>query len=87
MSRRLNGELIGYVGLHRLSSGVRRPHVLNIFFSETTGQIKVKFHMEPPRDVEKYICSNGSGHMTKMPAMPIYDINFKKSTSPEPKCR
>ena len=30
------------------SSVVCRPHSLNIFSSETTGPIKVKFHMEPP---------------------------------------
>ena len=28
--------------------------------------------------------SNGPGHMTKMAAMPIYDKNLKKSSSPEP---
>ena len=33
------------------------------------------------------ICSNGSGHMTKMAAMPIYGKNLKKSSSPEPKGR
>ena len=31
------------------------------------------------------VCSNGSGHMTKMAAMPIYDNNLKKSSSLEPK--
>ena len=30
------------------------------------------------------IYSNELGHMTNMAAMPIYDKNFKKSSSPEP---
>ena len=51
---------------------VRRPHSLNIFSSETTGQIKVKFHMELLWDRGTKVCSNGPGHMTKMAAMPIY---------------
>ena len=33
---------------HMSLSSVRRPHSLNIFSSETTGPIKVKFHMESP---------------------------------------
>ena len=41
LSRRLIGELIGQVGLRRLSS-VRRPHSLNIFSSETTGMVEAK---------------------------------------------
>ena len=32
-------------------------------------------------------CLNGPGHMTKMDAIPIYDKNLKKSSSPEPKGR
>ena len=62
----------------------RRPHSLNIS-SETTGPIKVKFHMELLWDGGTKICSNGLGHMTKMAAMPIYDKNLKKSSSLEPK--
>ena len=57
----------------------------NIFSSETTGPIEAKFHMEPPWDGETKVCSNGPGHMTKMAAMPIYDKNLKKYSSPEPK--
>ena len=57
----------------------------NIFFSETTGPIKVKFDMEPPWDGGTKVCSTGPGHMTKMAAMPIYGKNVKKSFSPEPK--
>ena len=55
LSRRLMGELIVYQSLRRPS--VVRPSVClsvrpstfsNIFFSETTGPIKLKFHMETP---------------------------------------
>ena len=58
----------------------------NIFSSETTGPIEVKFHVDPPWDGGTKVCSNGPGHMTKMAAMPIYGKNLKKSSSPEPKC-
>ena len=58
----------------------------NIFFSETTGPIEAKFHMEPPWDGGMKVCSTGPGHMTKMAAMPIYGKNLKKS-SPEPNDR
>ena len=49
----------------------RRPHSLNIS-SETTGPIKVKFHIELLWDGGTKICANGLGHMTKLAAMPIY---------------
>ena len=57
----------------------------NIFSSETTWPIEVKFHVEPPWDRGTKVCSNGPGHMTNMAAMPIYGKNLKKSSSPEPK--
>ena len=63
----------------------RRPHSLNIFSSETTVPIKVKFHMELLWDRGTKVCSNGPGHMTKMAAMAIYGKNLKKSSSLEPK--
>ena len=65
----------------------RRPHSLNIFSSETTGPIKVKFHMELlwGRGTKTNICSNGPSHMTKMATMPIYGKNLKKFSSLEPK--
>ena len=44
----------------------------NIFSSETTRPIEVKFHTEPPCDGGTKVCSNGPGHITKMAAMPIY---------------
>ena len=49
--------------------------------SETTGPIEAKFHMKPPWDERTKVCSNGSGHMTKMAAMPIYGKNLKQSSS------
>ena len=80
LSRRLMGELIVYQSLRRPSvrrpSSVVRPSTFsNIFSSETTGPIKLKFHMETPKDAGTKVCSNGSGHMTKMGAMPIYGKN------------
>ena len=65
----------------RLSVGVRRPSVvihtqcLNIFFSETAGQIKAKFYVEPPSVGGKKFYLRHLGHMTKMAAMPIYGKN------------
>ena len=52
--------------------------------SETTGPIKVKFHMEPPWQGETKVCWTVPGHTTKMAAMPIYGKNLKKSSSSEP---
>ena len=51
LSRRLMGELIVYQSLSRPSvrpSVVRSSTFSNIFSSETTGPIKLKFHMETP---------------------------------------
>ena len=56
---------------------VRCTHSLNVFSSETTGPIEAKFHMESPWGGGTKVCSNGSGHMTKMAAMPIYGKNLK----------
>ena len=50
----------------------------NFFSLETDGPIESKFHMEPPWDERMKVCSNGSGHMTNMAAMPIYGKNLKK---------
>ena len=57
------------------ASSVRCPHSLNIF-SETTGPIEAKFHMESPWDGGTKVCSNGPGHMTKIAAMPISGKNL-----------
>ena len=56
LSRRLMGELIVYQSLRRPSVvrpssvrlSVRLSTFSNIFSSETTGPIKLKFHMETP---------------------------------------
>ena len=42
------------------------------FFSETTWPIKAKFYVEPSWEGGTKVCINGSGHMTKMAATPIY---------------
>ena len=65
------GELIVYQSLRRPSS-VLRPSTFSNIFSETTGPIELKFHMETPYDAGTKVCSNGLGHMTKMAATPIY---------------
>ena len=65
-------------------------YVLSTFsniFSETTGPIEAKFHVEPPWDGGTKVCSNGPGHLTEMAAMPICAKNLRKSSSPEPKGR
>ena len=49
----------------------------NIFFSETTGPIEAKFHVEPPWDRGTKVCSKGPGQMTKIAAMPIYGKKLK----------
>ena len=69
---------------------VRRPSVRrtftisNIFSSETDWPIKAKFYVEPPWEGGTKVYINDPGHMTKMAAMPIYDKNLKKYSSPEP---
>ena len=63
----------------------RRPVTIsNVFFSETTWPIKVKFYVEPPWEGGTKVYINGPGHMTKVAAMPIYGKNLKKNFSPEP---
>ena len=73
-----------------LSAPIRRlytciyPLFSNIL-SETAWSINAKFHVEPPWEVGKNVYINGTGHMTKMAAMPIYGKIILKSSSPEPK--
>ena len=43
--------------------------------------IAAKFNVDPPWDGGTKVCSNGTGHMTKMAAMPIYGENMKNSSS------
>ena len=68
------GELIVYQSLRRLFV-VRLSTFSNIFTSETTEPIKLKFHMETPKDEGRKVFSNGHGHMTKMATIPIYGKN------------
>ena len=51
---------------------VRCPYSLNIFSSEITWPVKVKIPLEPPWDRGTKVFPKGTGHMTKMAAMPIY---------------
>ena len=73
---------------YRQASVVRRCVCVsifsNIFFSETTGLIEAKFHVELPWNGGTKVCSNGPGHMISMAAMPIYGKNLTQS-SREPK--
>ena len=71
LSGRLMDELIVNQSL-RLPSVVCLSTFSNIFYSETTGPIKLKFDMEIPLEAGTKVCSNGPGHMTKMAAMLIY---------------
>ena len=60
---------------------------LNFFSSITAWPIEAKFYLEPPRDEETKVCSNGLSHMTKITAMSIYCKNLKKISSLELKGR
>ena len=46
--------------------------MLKHIFSETIRPIELKFHMKSPYDMLANICTNFSGHMTKMATTPIY---------------
>ena len=70
----LSRRLIVYQSLWH-PSVIRPSTISNIFSSETTGPIELKFHMETPLDRGTKNCSNGSGHMTKMAAIAIYGKN------------
>ena len=50
----------------------------NFFSWETGRQIEAKFHVDDPLDGGMKVYSNGSGHMTKMAAMPIYGKKYEK---------
>ena len=49
-----------------------RFNIFKLFSLEMSGPIEFKFHVEPPWDEDMKGCSNGSGYMTNMAAMPIY---------------
>ena len=57
--------------------------VSNISFEAPRAFVS-RFYIEPSGAKGTKICSNGSGHMTNMVAMPVDSINFKKSSSLEP---
>ena len=57
---------------------VCRVFTYSVVFSGTTGPIEIKFHVEPPWDGGMKVCIWGSGHMTKMAAMPIYGKSLSK---------
>ena len=48
-----------------------RINIFKLLFLETARPIGAKFHVDPPWDGGTKVCSNDSGHMTKMTAMPI----------------
>ena len=48
----------------------------NNFFSETAWPIRAKFYVEPPWEGGTKVYINGSGHITKMAATPIYGKNI-----------
>ena len=59
------GSLILHTQMYRENSS-------NIFSSETTGQVKAKFHMDPQWIGGKEAYSPHLSHMTQLSAMPIY---------------
>ena len=71
-------ELIVYPWSGVRPSVRRRSQCSNIFFSETAWPIKAKFYAGPPWEGETKVYINGPGHMTKMPATPIYGKNPSK---------
>ena len=59
--------------VRRLSSTISK-----IFSPETAQPIKVKLHVEHPKEGGTKLYINGPGQMTKMTAMPIYGKNHKQ---------
>ena len=80
ISAHLCQRLIGAYGPASFLVVFRRlPFTIsNVFFSETTGPIKVKCYVEPPWEGGTKVYINGSGHMTKMADMTIYGKTLKK---------
>ena len=52
-----------------------RFNILNLFSLEAAELIEAKFHLYPPWDGGTKVCSNGTGHITNMAAMPICSKN------------
>ena len=62
----------------RRPSSVHRPSTFSKdFSSENTGQISIKFHMQPLGKGGKKIYIFCPGHTTKMATLPIYGKNLK----------
>ena len=59
------------------------PPFSKIIFSKIAPPIKAKFYVEPHWEGGSKVCINGTGHMTKMAATPIYGKNLQKSSSTE----
>ena len=57
---------------------VRRPFTFSNISYETAWPIKSKFYVEPPWEGGTKVYINGSGHMTKTAATPIYGKNPSK---------
>ena len=49
--------------------------ILVVFSLKNAKLIEAKFHLYPPWNGGRNVCSNGPGHMTYMAAMPIYGKN------------
>ena len=63
-----------------------RFNIYKRLFLRNARPIEAKFHVEPPWDEEMKMNTNGSSHMTKMTAMPIYVVKtFKHLFFLEPK--
>ena len=60
---------------------------LSDYFSQTIGQIELKFHVKTPYDKLAKIYVKYFGHVTEMSATPIYGKNHLKSSYPEPEGR
>ena len=56
--------------------GKKRLIISNDFFSEASGPMLLKFHVEPPWGRGTKDCKNGYGPLTKKAAMPIYGKNL-----------
>ena len=69
---------------NNLPQGTVCPCLGAIHMYKTDWPIKAEFHVKPPWEGGKKVYTNGPGHMTKMAATPIYDINLQKFSSPEP---
>ena len=62
--------------IHWPLSKITQIQYCQTFLLKHTRSFEAKFHIEPPWDVGMKICSNVSGHMTKMASGPIYGISF-----------